>query len=107
MFVGIEPTGVREADGTLTAVDSILWATGFRPALAHLDPLRLRNELGGITVSDTQVASEPRVHLIGFGPSQSTVGANRAGRSAVSAIVKALGASTGSATEGSSATVGP
>lgn len=107
MFVSIEPTGVREADGTLTTVDSILWATGFRPSLAHLDPLRLRNELGGITVSDTLVVSEPRVQLIGFGPSQSTVGANRAGRSAVSAIVKALGASTSSATEASSATVGP
>lgn len=90
LFVRIEPTGVREADGTLTEVDSILWATGFRPALAHLDPLLLRNEFGGITVSDTQVVGEPRVHLIGFGPSQSTVGANRAGRSAVSAVVSAL-----------------
>jgi len=34
----------------------------------------------------TQVADDPRVHLIGFGPSQSTVGANRAGRAAVAAI---------------------
>ena len=92
MFVAIEPHGVREADGTLTAVDTILWATGFRAALSHLDPLGLRNELGGITMRGTQVADEPRVHLIGFGPSQSTVGANRAGREAVAALVRFLDA---------------
>lgn len=82
MFTRIEPTGVREPDGTFTPVDVILWATGFRPALAHLGPLGLHNERGGITVSGTRVAAEPRVHLIGFGPSQSTIGANRAGRAA-------------------------
>ncbi|QTE28147.1 NAD(P)-binding domain-containing protein [Pengzhenrongella sicca] len=86
MFARIEPGGVREADGTLTPVDSILWATGFTPALTHLDPLHLRGGLGGIAMRGTQVADEPRVHLVGYGPSQSTVGANRAGRSAVAAI---------------------
>lgn len=88
MFTAIEPTGLREVDGTFTAVDVILWATGFKPALSHLDPLGLRNAEGGIELHGTQVAGEPRVHLIGFGPSQSTVGANRAGRQAVVAIVK-------------------
>lgn len=91
MFTAIEPAGVREADGSVTAVDVILWATGFKAALAHLDPLGLRNEYGGIRMTGTQVAADPRVHLVGFGPSQSTVGANRAGRAAVSALVKHLG----------------
>ncbi|MCO8276748.1 NAD(P)/FAD-dependent oxidoreductase [Actinoplanes sp. TRM 88003] len=90
MFTAIEPTGVREADGTFTSVDTILWATGFKAALSHLDPLGLRNASGGIRMIGTQVADEPRVHLIGFGPSQSTVGANRAGREAVSAVVRTL-----------------
>ena len=90
MFTAIEPTGVREADGTFTPVDTILWATGFKADLAHLDPLRLRNELGGIAMDGTRTAVEPRVHLIGFGPSQSTVGANRAGREAAAAVVKRL-----------------
>jgi hypothetical protein len=88
MFAGLEPHGVREADGSFTSVDAIVWATGFRAALAHLDPLGLRNEQGGIRMTGTQVAGEPRVHLIGFGPSQSTVGANRAGRDAVTALVR-------------------
>ena len=90
MFQEIKPFGVREADGSFTSVNAILWATGFKAALTHLDPLHLRNEQGGIRLSGTRVAGEPRVHLIGFGPSQSTVGANRAGREAVAAIVKML-----------------
>lgn len=90
MFTAIEPMGVREADGTFTPVDTILWATGFKADLTHLDPLHLRNELGGIAMDGTRTAVEPRVHLIGFGPSQSTVGANRAGREAVAAVVKRL-----------------
>lgn len=87
MFTAIEPDGVREADGSFTAVDVILWATGFKASLRHLDPLTLRNELGGIRMAGTQVADEPRVHLVGFGPSQSTVGANRAGRDAVHRLI--------------------
>jgi pyruvate/2-oxoglutarate dehydrogenase complex dihydrolipoamide dehydrogenase (E3) component len=90
MFTQIEPTGVREADGTFTSIEVILWATGFRPAIRHLDPLGLTNEFGGIRMHGTRVTDEPRVHLIGFGPSQSTVGANRAGRAAVSDVVEQL-----------------
>ncbi|RRO20707.1 NAD(P)/FAD-dependent oxidoreductase [Saccharopolyspora rhizosphaerae] len=90
LFTRIEPRGLREADGTFTPVDVILWATGFRPALAHLDPLGLRTELGGVRVRGTQVVGDPRVHLVGFGPSQSTVGANRAGREAAHALVRHL-----------------
>ncbi|MDP9793689.1 cation diffusion facilitator CzcD-associated flavoprotein CzcO [Catenuloplanes nepalensis] len=93
MFTAIEPDGVREADGAFTPVDVILWATGFKAALAHLDPLGLRTPAGGIRLAGTEVAGEPRVHLIGFGPSQSTVGANRAGRDAVRALVTYLGRS--------------
>ncbi|MGV0447751.1 hypothetical protein [Corynebacterium sanguinis] len=44
-----------------------------------------------MTVDGTQVAAEPMLHLIGFGPSQSTVGANRAGRVAVVKLQRALG----------------
>jgi len=88
MFSRIEPLGLREADGTFTPVDVILWATGFKPALSHLDPLSLRNDAGGIAMRGTRVADDPRLHLIGFGPSQSTVGANRAGRAAVAEIAR-------------------
>ncbi|MGR7027195.1 NAD(P)-binding domain-containing protein [Geodermatophilus sp. URMC 62] len=97
MFTAVDPDGVREADGSLTPLDAIVWATGFQPSLAHLDPLALRNEFGGIQVTGTQVTAEPRVHLVGYGPSQSTVGANRAGRRAVAALIRRLNGAPGPA----------
>ncbi|MBZ2199492.1 NAD(P)/FAD-dependent oxidoreductase [Ruania sp. N2-46] len=91
MFAEITPTGVRWADGTEQRADAILWATGFRSQLDHLVPLRLRGHGGGIEMSGTQVAAEPRLHLVGYGPSASTIGANRAGREAVSGAMAFLG----------------
>ncbi len=64
----------------------ILWATGFRHALDHLAPLHLRTPGGGIPMTGTQVTTDPRVHLIGYGPSASTIGATRAGRAAVATL---------------------
>ena len=69
----------------------ILWATGYRPALDHLAPLRLRCAGGGIVMDGTQVVGEPRVQLVGYGPTASTVGANRAGRTAVRNLRRLLG----------------
>lgn len=88
MFSAIEPDGVRLADGGFLAADVILWATGFRAELEHLAPLHLRGPGGGIAMNGTQVAAEPRVHLVGYGPSSSTIGANRAGRAAVTGLLK-------------------
>ncbi len=62
---------------------TILWCTGFRAALDHLAPLGLRARGGGIVMDGTRVVADPRVQLVGYGPSASTVGANRAGREAV------------------------
>lgn len=87
MFSSIEEHGVRMPDGTFVAADVILWATGFRAAIDHLAPLHLRTTLGGIRVANSRAIDEPRLFLIGYGPSQSTIGANRAGRDAVRAIV--------------------
>lgn len=90
MFTAIEPDGVRMADGRLQKADVILWATGFRAALDHLAPLHLRAPGGGIVMEGTRVAAEPRLHLIGYGPSSSSIGANRAGRAAVAEISRML-----------------
>jgi hypothetical protein len=94
MFSEITRTGVRWEDGTSMDVDVILWCTGFRSALDHLAPLQLREESGGITMTGrlaTQVAKDPRVHLVGYGPSASTVGANRAGAVAARELTQFLG----------------
>ena len=39
----------------------------------------------------TRVAAGPRLHLVGYGPSASTIGADRAGRAAVRELVELLG----------------
>lgn len=90
MFSRILPGGVVEADGTVTELDALLWATGFRHELRHLRGLDLRGAGGGIRMDSTAVAGDPRIHLLGYGPSASTIGANRAGRAAVSALVPVL-----------------
>ena len=98
MFERIEPDGVRWADGTFERVDVILWATGFRPAIAHLAPLHLRSAAGGIQLDrngrGTTAVADPRIQLVGYGPSASTIGANRAGRAAAKGVQLALATRT-------------
>ncbi|MFC9623738.1 NAD(P)-binding domain-containing protein [Streptomyces sp. NPDC056930] len=90
MFDRITPTGVAWDDGRTVEADVILWATGFRAAIDHLAPLKLREPGGGIRVEGTQAVRDERIHLVGYGPSASTIGANRAGRAAVRAITRLL-----------------
>ncbi|SEM42235.1 Predicted flavoprotein CzcO associated with the cation diffusion facilitator CzcD [Streptacidiphilus jiangxiensis] len=90
LFERITETGVVWADGHEEAVDAIVWATGFRAAVGHLAPLGLREPGGGIRMDGTQAARDPRVHLVGYGPSASTIGANRAGRAAAVAVDRHL-----------------
>lgn len=94
MFQRIEADGVRWADGSFERVDVILWATGFRPAIAHLAPLHLRSAAGGIQLDrngrGTTAVKDPRIQLVGYGPSASTIGANRAGRTAAVGVQRAL-----------------
>lgn len=94
MFSEIHETGVRWNDGREVRADVILWCTGFRSALDHLAELDLREPDGGIIMTGrlaTQVARDPRVHLVGYGPSASTIGASRAGRAAAAELTTLLG----------------
>ena len=88
MFTRIEADGVRMPDGALWPADTILGATGFRPAIGHLAPLHLRSPQGGIRLdhAGTTAVVDPRVQLVGYSPSASTIGANRAGRSAARGV---------------------
>lgn len=99
MFDRITPDGVAWDDGRTVGADVILWATGFRPAVDHLAPLRLREPGGGIRVEGTRAVRDERVQLVGYGPSASTIGANRAGRTAARAVGQLLGRTAGPAAE--------
>ncbi len=90
VFDRITATGAAWADGSHVDADVILWATGFRAAVDHLAPLRLREPGGGIRVEGTRAVRDERIHLVGYGPSASTIGANRAGGAAVREIRRLL-----------------
>ncbi|GAA1324070.1 NAD(P)-binding domain-containing protein [Leucobacter albus] len=96
MFERLEAEGARWADGSFEPVDAIIWATGFRPAIAHLAPLQLRSPAGGIQLDKagrgTGAVADARVQLVGYGPSASTIGANRAGRTAARGVERSLAA---------------
>lgn len=84
------PNSVQFEDGSVEEIDVVLWATGFRASLDHLAPLKLREPGGGIVMDGVRVQKEPRLFLVGYGASASTLGATRAGRAAALAAVKRL-----------------
>lgn len=88
----ITPSGAVLADGTELGLDAILWATGFRASLGHLAPLHVREPGGGVLMGSdgVSVVRAPRLFLVGYGASASTVGATRAGRAAAIAASRAL-----------------
>ena len=86
----LTPDGAVFKDGTSFDADVILWATGFRAALDHLTPLKLRAAGGGIVMDGVKVAREPRLLMVGYGASASTLGASRAGRAAALAALDRL-----------------
>ena len=92
MFRRVVADGVIEQDGTFTYVDAIVWATGFRAELRHLEGLGLVADTGAITVANGQVVAEPTIYLAGYGPQASTVSSNRAGRKTAKLIMDQLGA---------------
>ncbi|MFG3255307.1 ArsO family NAD(P)H-dependent flavin-containing monooxygenase [Streptomyces sp. NPDC048172] len=96
MFTRLEPNGPVWSDGSRTAADAVIWATGFRPALAHLAPLSLRGTRGHIATEGTRALDEPRLHLLGYGdwtgPASATlIGVGRPARDAVREITALLG----------------
>ncbi|SEI84601.1 FAD-dependent oxidoreductase [Demequina mangrovi] len=90
MFAAMTPTGVITREDEEIALDAVIWATGFRPAIGHLRPLGVVNDAGGIVVADGRVADEPGLFLAGYGPQASTLSSNRAARVTAKAIVELL-----------------
>ncbi|MEU0373544.1 ArsO family NAD(P)H-dependent flavin-containing monooxygenase [Streptomyces sp. NPDC006283] len=95
MFTRLTATGATWADGSHAEADTIIWCTGFRPALAHLAPLGLRGPRGHIQTEGTQAAGESRLHLLGYGdwtgPASATlIGVGRPARDAARQIAQLL-----------------
>jgi len=83
--------GVVWADGSESEVDVVIWCTGFKPALDHLDRLGVLNDEGRVDVDGTHSIREPRLWLVGYGEwtgaaSATLIGVTRTARSTVSEI---------------------
>ncbi|MCN9242551.1 ArsO family NAD(P)H-dependent flavin-containing monooxygenase [Streptomyces sp. RY43-2] len=93
MFERLVADGIRWSDGTSAPADTVVWCTGFRPALSHLAPLGLRGTRGQIATDGTRAVGEPRLHLLGYGdwtgPASATlIGVGRPARDAARAIAQ-------------------
>ena len=91
MFDHLERFGAVWPDGSTERIDAIVWATGFRPDIRHLSPLRLHEKSGGVRVATGAAERDPRIFFAGYGPTASTIGANRAGRTVARQVFGALG----------------
>jgi cation diffusion facilitator CzcD-associated flavoprotein CzcO len=97
-FSRLTPSGLAWPGGTEERVDAVIWCTGFRPALRHLAPLRLRDRDGRVATAGaggTRSVLDPRVYLVGYGdwtgPASATlIGVGRTVRQAVDDIVGQL-----------------
>lgn len=94
MFDHLEREAVVWPDGSRERIDAIVWATGFRPDIRHLSPLRLHEKTGGVQVTSGAAERDPRIFFAGYGPTASTIGANRAGRTLARQVFAALGETT-------------
>lgn len=95
VFTRLTATGAEWADGTRAEAHTIIWCTGFRPALAHLAPLGLRGARGHIATDGTRAIDEPRLHLLGYGdwtgPASATlIGVGRPAREAARQVAGLL-----------------
>jgi len=95
-------TGMQWADGSERNFDAVIWCTGFRPALSHLEGLGLVNAQGRIDVDDTKVRSiaEPSVWLLGYGDwngaaSATLIGVTRYAREVVRQVTACCAAACG------------
>jgi len=90
-FTRFTATGVVWPDGSEEAIDAVIWCTGFRPALSHLQPLDVVEQDGRVLVDGTRATKCPNLWLLGYGDwtgaaSATLIGVTRTARSTVAEI---------------------
>ncbi|WP_175908849.1 ArsO family NAD(P)H-dependent flavin-containing monooxygenase [Burkholderia sp. BCC1640] len=94
-FSRFDTDGVVWSDGRHSRIDVVIWCTGFRPALKHLDPLRIRDVEGLPGTDGTHARDEKRLWLVGYGEwcgaaSATLIGVMRGAREAAYGIAQYL-----------------
>lgn len=90
-FTRFTAHGVVWPDGRETPVDTVIWATGFAPALDHLAPLGILTPAGLVATVGTRAVAEPHLWLVGYGDwtgfaSATLIGVGRTARATVAEI---------------------
>ncbi len=65
-FTAFYEKGVVWSNGTKESFDAVIWCTGFKPDLKHLENLNLL-ENGRIKTKNTRGLQEPKLWLVGYG----------------------------------------
>lgn len=97
-FKQFSEEGVVWQDGTQSQVDSVIWCTGFSPALEHLGELGIFEFDEKVKVQGTRSIKEPNLWLVGYGDwvgyaSATLVGVTRTARDTAIQVAETLGAS--------------
>lgn len=87
--------GIVLSDQRELLVDSVIFCTGFRPFLRHLEPLRITNAAGKVETAGTRSVKEPRLWLVGYGSwtgfaSATLIGVGRSAKATADEIVNSL-----------------
>lgn len=99
MFKEFTSDGVRWADGREERVDAVIFATGFRAALGHLEPMGVVGANGRVEIqpdgSRARSVAQPMLWLVGYGEwtgfaSATLIGVGRSARAVVDEIQAAL-----------------
>jgi putative flavoprotein involved in K+ transport len=89
------PDALHRADGSRVPADAVIWATGFRPALACFRPLGILDGRGRVRTEGSRVLSCPGLWLVGYGdwtgPASATlIGVGRHARAAAREVARYL-----------------
>ncbi|MDO1447280.1 ArsO family NAD(P)H-dependent flavin-containing monooxygenase [Rhodocytophaga aerolata] len=94
-FKKFTATGVHWPDGREEEFDAVIWCTGFKPALDHLQPLGVIEADGKVLTNETKAVKSPGLWLVGYGSwtgyaSATLIGVGRTARSTAEEIAKEL-----------------
>lgn len=94
-FKEFSEDGVVWQDGSYSQIDSVIWCTGFSPALEYLRELGIVESDGKVEVKGTRSIKEPNLWLVGYGDwvgyaSATLVGVTRTARDTAIQVTEAL-----------------
>jgi len=90
-FESFTTQGVRWTNGQEEVVDTVIFCTGYRPALDHLRPLNVIEPDGKVQTQDTRAEKMAGLWLVGYGSwtgfaSATLIGVGRSAKNSVAEV---------------------